>query len=209
LEGDKVLYSYVAKAPVNCLTPFSVEVKAPETKRQLDRTFLFGLGNGSFINVSLEPDKPVYLWSVNVENNTKKAGVSLIKVYDFQARGINDVIIVRDDSTIELHSMNSDQEYDLFYQTALNEGITGLDAGQISYPGLNEFMISTYSGKIIGYFDSEEESKLESKKNKENPKEMEKKIKLLRGEIDKLKQAVDQLKAETPSEIIVRSSNIS
>lgn len=185
---------------VNCIHPFSVEVKNPQSKKELDRTMVYGLSNGSFINVTMEPDKPVYLWSVGVENNTKKAGISLIKVYDFQARGINDVILVRDDSTIELHSMNSDQEFEILKQTSVTEGITGLDAGCVTYPGLNEFIISTYSGKIVGYCDQEEMNKTDLKKTKETPKDSDKKIKLLRAEIDKLKQDLDALKAENASE---------
>lgn len=185
---------------VNCIHPFSVEVKNPQSKKELDRTMVYGLSNGSFINVTMEPDKPVYLWSVGVENNTKKAGISLIKVYDFQARGINDVILVRDDSTIELHSMNSDQEFEILKQTSVTEGITGLDAGCVTYPGLNEFIISTYSGKIIGYCDQEEMNKTDLKKTKDTPKDSDKKIKLLRAEIDKLKQDLDALKAENASE---------
>jgi hypothetical protein len=177
-----------------------VEVKNPASKKELDRTMVFGLGNGSFINVSMEPDKPVYLWSVGVENNTKKAGISLIKVFDFQARGINDVILVRDDSTIEFHAMNSDQEFELLKQTSVTEGVTGLDAGYVTFPGLSEFVISTYSGKVIGYCDQEEINKTDLKKTKDTPKDSDKKIKALRAEIDKLKQDLDVLKSETATD---------
>lgn len=190
----------MTNSAVNCIHPFSVEVKNPQTKKDLDRTMVYGLANGSFINVTMEPDKPVYLWSVGVENNTKKAGISLIKVYDFQARGINDVILVRDDSTIELYSMNSDQEFEILKQSSVSEGITGLDAGCVTFPGLNEFIISTYSGKVIGYCDQEELNKTELKKTKETPKDSDKKIKALRAEIDKLKQDLDALKAENAAE---------
>jgi len=195
----------MAQGAVNCLHPFSKEVKAPATKSQLDKTMVFGLSDGTFVNIMFETDKPVFLWSAGLENQKRKAGISLIKVYDFQSRGINDVAVVRDDSTVEIFSLNYDQEYELQYTTNINEGVTAIDAGQVNVPGLNEFMISTYSGKIIGYLDNEEVNKIESKKPKENPKDMEKKIKALRAEIDKLKQNVDQLKAEVPADASVVS----
>jgi len=203
-EDGNVLYAFMAQGAVNCLHPFSKEVKNPATKTQLDKTMVFGLSDGTFVNVLFETDKPVYLWSAGIENQKRKAGISLIKVYDFQSRGINDVAVVRDDSSIEVFSLNYDQEYELQYSTTLNEGVTAIDAGQVNVPGLNEFIVSTYSGKIIGYLDNEEVNKIESKKPKENPKDLEKKIKALRTEIDKLRQSVDQLKAEAPSEITVK-----
>lgn len=202
-EDGNVLYAFMAQGAVNCMQPYSKEVKNPQTKYQLDRTMVFGLGDGTFVNVLFETDKPVYLWSAGLEGQKKKAGISLIKVYDFQNRGINDVVVVRDDSTIEVLSLNTDQEFETQYSTVLNEGVTAIDAGQINIPGLNEFIVSTYSGKVLGYLDSEAVNQVESKKVKENPKDTEKKIKALRAEIDKLKQNVDQLKAEVPSEGIV------
>jgi len=205
-EDGNVLYAFMAQGAVNCLQPYSKEVKNPQTKHQLDRTMVFGLGDGSFVNILFEPDKPVYLWSAGLEEQKKKAGISLIKVYDFQNRGINDVVVVRDDSTIEVLSLNTDQEYEVQYSTVLNEGVTAVDAGQINVPGLNEFIVSTYSGKVLGYLDSEEVNKVESKKVKENPKDTEKKIKALRAEIDKLKQNGDQLKAEVPPEGVVNTN---
>lgn len=194
----------MAQGAVNCIHPFSETAKFPQTKDQLDKTLLFGLSDGTFINVMFEPERPVFIWSAGLEDK-RKAGIALTKVFDFQGKGINDIFIVRDDSTIELFSLNSDQQYESQYSTTLYEGVTGIDAGQISVPGVNEFIISSYSGKITGYLDNEEVNKIESKKPKENPKDTEKKIKALRAEIDKLKQDVDKLKAETPAETAVVS----
>ena len=46
---------------------------------------------------------------------------------------------------------------------------------------------------MIGVNEHEEEAKNEPKKKKENPKELEMKIKILRGEIDKLKKNIDEV----------------
>ncbi len=194
----------MAAGSVNCITPFAKVSESEQltTKSQLDKAMLFGLSDGSFINVMLQPEEPVYLWHAGVDSQIRKAGVSLIKAYDFLGRGVNDVALVRDDSTIEVFTLNSDKEYELQYSTALNEGVTAIDAGQVNVLGTNEFVISTYSGKVIGYLDNEEVAKTEAKKPKEaqNPKDLEKKIKALRAENDKLKQSIDQMKAEVPVE---------
>src|SRR5688572_7098832 len=110
----------MAQGSINCMHPYSKEIKAPTTKTQLDKTLIFGLSDGNFINVMFDPYKPVFLWNAGLDEQKRKSGISLIKPYDFQARGINDVIIVRDDSSVELFSLNSDQEFDIQYSSTLN-----------------------------------------------------------------------------------------
>jgi len=177
----------------------------PALKANLDKTLLFGLSNGSLVNVLFNADKPSLVWNINTGDPAKKSGISLIKPFDFMNRGINDLILTRDDSTIEFLSLNSDEEYEIQYKTVLSEGITGLDAGNISVPGVNEFVISTYSGRITGFLDAEEIMKKDANKQKD-PKETEKKMKSLRAEIDKLKQTIDQLNAEKPAETTVNTN---
>lgn len=76
----------------------------------------------------------------------------------------------------------------------MKDAITGIDCGQVFKANANELLISTYSGRVIGVKEHEEEEyKKEIKKKKENPKELEMKIKVLRGEIDKLKKNIDEV----------------
>ena len=202
IDADKVYYTFNTNSGAGCLYPYSKEVKNPANKAELDKTVIFGLSNGSIINVNFGFDKPALIWNLNLNENEKASGVSLIKQSDFSGRGINDLIVSRDDSSIEFLTLNSESQYELQYRTVITEGITGLDAGSISVPGISEFIISTYSGRIIGYMDAEEQIKTEAKKHRD-PKETEKKIKALRAEIDKLKQTIDQLNAEKPNETTV------
>ena len=202
IDADKVYYTFNTNSGAGCLYPYSKEVKNPASKAELDKTVIFGLNNGSIINVNFGFDKPALIWNLNLHENEKASGVSLIKQSDFSGRGVNDLIVSRDDSSIEFLTLNSESQYELQYRTVITEGITGLDAGNISIPGISEFIISTYSGRIIGYMDAEEQIKTDAKKHRD-PKETEKKIKALRAEIDKLKQTIDQLNAEKPNETTV------
>ena len=84
---------------------------------------------------------------------------------------------------------------ELQFRQVLKEAVTGIDCGQISKANLNEFLISTYSGRVMGISEPEEEKKMnvDNKKKKETAKELEMKIKTLRGEIDKLKKNIDDI----------------
>ena len=44
------------------------------------------------------------------------------------------------------------------WRKVLNETVTAIEGGQIQ-PNLNEFVLTTYSGRIIGFYDSEDPNK--------------------------------------------------
>ena len=115
--------------------------------------------------------------------------------YDFTENGMNDILLARDDASLEYYTPNINGELELQNKTMLNEAITGLGAGKISSPSMNEFVISTYSGRVLGIMDSEDNSKVEMRKTKENPKEINRKIKALQIEIDTLKENIEALNA--------------
>jgi hypothetical protein len=119
----------------------------------------------------------------------------LVLNYDFTENGMNDILLTRDDASLEYYTPNINGELELQNKTMLNEAITGLGAGKISSPSMNEFVISTYSGRVLGIMDSEDNSKVEMRKTKENPKEIDRKIRALQMEIDKLKENIEALNA--------------
>jgi hypothetical protein len=195
--GGEALSKFDTKSPANCLVPYSKEVKAPTSKQALEKTMLVGLSDGSLINVALNIETPVLVWSLKASNevNLSNAGVLLAHSCDFTKNGLNDILIARDDASLELYSMNVNGEMELQFRQVLKEAVTGIDCGQISKANLNEFLISTYSGRVMGISEPEEEKKMnvDNKKKKETAKELEMKIKTLRGEIDKLKKNIDDI----------------
>ena len=202
LSSGKELTKFDTKAPVNCLAPHTKDVKLPISKQVLEKSMVLGLGNGSIMSIGLNIDNPVLLWSLKASNaneaNISNAGVLLIHSCDFTKNGLNDLLIARDDASLELYSMNVNGEMEMQYRQIFKDAVTGLDCGIISRVNMNEFVVSTYSGRVLGITENEEERKGvvtggDSKKKKENTKEMEMKIKTLRTEIDKLKKNIDDI----------------
>lgn len=197
LSSGKEIMKYDTKSSLNCLCPYSKELKAPISKQQMDKTMILGSADGSFSNVSLNTENPVLIWSLKASKDVilSNAGISLIHTFDFTKNGLNEIMLARDDGTLELYSLNVNGEMELMYSLVSNDAITGIDCGVFSQNNNNEYLISTYSGKIFGLIDNEDSKKMisDSKKGKENSKNMEMKIKLLREEVDKLKKNVDEL----------------
>lgn len=201
LHEQNVQYSFNVPAAGNCIQPYFKAAKLPPSKAEMDKTVLFGLNDGTAINVVFGAEKAALVWSINPQDRLRASGISLLQPLDFFNKGVNDLIITRDDSSIEFYSLNSERVYELQFKNELNEGITSVDFGQISVPGVNEFVISTYSGKLIGFLDAEDVMKMEGKTGeRQDARENEKKIKLLHQEIDKLVQTINQLKAESQAE---------
>lgn len=197
LSSGKELVKFDTKSPVNCLVPYSKDMKAPLSKQAMDKTMILGLSDGSLMNLMVNVEAPVLVWSLKASNevNLSNAGVLLAHVCDFTKNGVNDIMIARDDASLELYSLNVNGEMEMQYRQVLKEAVTGIDSGQISKSNLNEFIITTYSGRVMGISEPDEERKLnvDNKRKKESAKDLEMKIKLLRGEVDKLKKNIDDI----------------
>ena len=203
LSSGKELTKFDTKSSVNCLTTYSQDVKFPTTKSSLEKTMILGLSDGSLINLAMSISTPVLLWSLKASTdiNRSSAGILLAFAYDFTRNGLNDIMIARDDASLELYAMNINGEMEMQWREVLKDAVTGIDCGLVSKANLNEFVVSTYSGRVMGIGEREEEKKGgEGKGRKEKGKEIEMKIKMMRGEIDKLKKNIDDINAIDNSE---------
>ena len=68
---------------------------------------------------------------------------------NFFRTGSTDLAVVRNDGIIELYALVGDDEFELRASKKINEAITGIEAG--SFRGFSEceFIISTFSGRIL------------------------------------------------------------
>jgi hypothetical protein len=84
--------------------------------------------------------------------SSKKAGVTSIALCDVTLSGFDDVVVGRDDGTIEVF------QYDVHNPTAepvfvreLNESITTIEKGQVIANNSMDLLVSTYSGKVLTF----------------------------------------------------------
>lgn len=78
----------------------------------------------------------------------KTSCVTALSTFDINSDGVKEIIIGREDGTIEIYSNNEH-----IWSTCINEGITGIATGFPTNPKLPELVLSTYSGKVMGFAD--------------------------------------------------------
>jgi len=79
----------------------------------------------------------------------RRAGVVNIMGADFTGSGEPDVLIGRDDGTVEIWREVLSGSPVLAYEVCLHESIRGLDAGYVTTGDYLEVIVSTYSGRVV------------------------------------------------------------
>lgn len=191
LESGKEKTKYITTSSPNCFTQYNKKsYSANIAKFGLEKNFLIGFVDGSIANINFGGESPVLLWSLKNSKNSSNCSVIMSHVHDFTKNGTNDLFIVREDGSIEFYALNIDGEMEMQYREVFNEAVTGVDCGNVSKIDCNEYILSTYSGKIFGL--SEKNEKGEKIGRPENKKEIAARIKLLRDEIDQLKKNIEE-----------------
>mmetsp|Transcript_6610 Transcript_6610/g.4961 ORF Transcript_6610/g.4961 Transcript_6610/m.4961 type:complete len:169 (+) Transcript_6610:566-1072(+) len=120
----------------------------------------YGLRNGGLGLLELTRDEPIIVWSLE-SSQTNGSAVCCLKACDLDpSSGLHDLIVARDDSSIEIYSYDEASSVPtLRFESKLGEAITGLDVGYLNSPNKLEILLSAYSGKIFGLQDSSSRSK--------------------------------------------------
>ena len=70
---------------------------------------------------------------------------------DITKDGRTDVLVGRDDGTIEVWSCDVGDEPALIYTKCINESITSVSSGIVTQPGFDDVAVVAFSGKIISF----------------------------------------------------------
>lgn len=191
LENGKEKTKYITSSSPNCLSQYNTKPYSENiAKFGLEKNFIIGFVDGSIANINFGGENPVLLWNLKNSKNSSNCSVIMSHVYDFTKNGANDLFIVREDGSFEFYALNIDGEMEIQYKEVFNEAITGVDCGNVSKIDCNEYILSTYSGKIFGLCEKNEKG--EKIGRPENKKEIAAKIKNLRDEIDQLKKNIEE-----------------
>jgi hypothetical protein len=85
-------------------------------KTGLDKTYLFGQSNGTVTYLAMNREKPVYLWNVQPEIGQSNSGVSNLLGFDFTSNGSKELLISRDDGSLELYAYDIDNQLKLQFK---------------------------------------------------------------------------------------------
>jgi hypothetical protein len=190
LQNGSEKIKYITSSTPNCLAQYNKRTFSENiTKFGLEKNFLAGFNDGSLSNINFSSESPMLIWNLPASKQTS-AAIILTHVFDFSKNGNNDLFIVREDGSAEFYCLNVEGEMEIQYREVFNEAITGVDCGNVSRIDCNEFILSTFSGRIFGLMEKSQSSEKIGKA--ENKKEILAKIKNLRAEIDQLKRSIDE-----------------
>ncbi|KAK7070006.1 Bardet-Biedl syndrome 7 protein, partial [Halocaridina rubra] len=200
---------------------YSVELPAPPTSLQLfyndggehGDQLLYGTSDGKIGLVQLGRGSAVHRWVFEGGSSSngkitasKHGGVMCMDHYDMTGDGVRDLIVGRDDGSIEIFSYEDGDESEpsLRFSLACNESVTAVQGAVVGNSGYDEILASTYTGWIFGVTSEPMDRNISSESGVVHiSQESKQKIQRLRTEIDELQERVlrerDQYQAATQS----------
>ena len=111
------------------------------------RDIVFGTENGKVGVLSLVEDGLRPGWCVS--NLKRLGGVNCMSTCDITKDGRTDILVGRDDGTLEAWSCDAGAEPSLVFSRCINESISSVDCGVITTGASEDVIISSFSGKVI------------------------------------------------------------
>jgi Bardet-Biedl syndrome 7 protein len=182
IEDDTIKYFQ----PLSCppLVVDSYILNSADTYRP--RQVIWGGNTGSIGVVDLTRDEPIPLWTLDGEGS-----ISTIAMIDMNGDGRNEIVVGRDD-WVEVYNIDQEtHEITPVTKVQANEGIMSMTVGKPR--GVPEVVISTFSGKVVGFAD---ENTIGSFSGVSSLETMESEISALKGKLEKAKSSFN---AQAPS----------
>mmetsp|Transcript_628 Transcript_628/g.2088 ORF Transcript_628/g.2088 Transcript_628/m.2088 type:complete len:729 (-) Transcript_628:128-2314(-) len=159
----------------------------------------YGTDSGALGQMFLDPEAVRRGWLL-AGSKERKGGVwSVSSDLDYTKDGVAEVVVGRDDGSLEVYGFDENGEPQAVFSKCVNESITSAGGGAIASAGTEDCVLETYSGKVIA-FSSEPfhmaalaspEVNSKGMRFPEEPVTTGQKMAALRGEIEDLKRQVE------------------
>jgi len=173
------------------------------------RELVYGTENGIVGQLLLDIDEMRRGWVIDpiVEGRrTKSGGVQCVSSHDITRDGVKDLMVGRDDGGVEVWSFDTGPQPKLVFEKSLMESVTAVECGLITNVNFEEVLVTSYSGKLVSYTSNpsgaggdDEPSKGgapppggQPKNHKAKKERGDKKIRVLREELEKLRAQVEE-----------------
>ena len=130
---------------------------------------VFGLQNGNVGALELQEDEAIVLWELDCNSEGNKAPVSHIKVAQLKDGHPPCIVLVREDSVIEIYKFNPSRQEGqvvgqsapiLVFETKDSETITGCVVGNVTSAARKELLFTCYSGAVKSLVDRRQAKRL-------------------------------------------------
>ncbi|XP_026855175.1 Bardet-Biedl syndrome 7 protein [Electrophorus electricus] len=151
---------------------------------------LYGTADGKLGLVQFTSSAPVSKWEV--DNEKKKGGVLCIDTFDIFGDGVKDILIGRDDGTVEVYGLDSSNEPTLRFEHVLSESVTSIQGGCVGKESYDEILTATYTGWVSGLTTEPQQMEAGPGDEVKMSRETQAKVAALRAELEQLQVKVMQ-----------------
>ncbi|KAJ9601052.1 hypothetical protein L9F63_000787 [Diploptera punctata] len=113
---------------------------------------LYGTSDGRVGLVRVGRTDVIHRWILN--DNKHRAGILCMDCYDMSGDGVLDLLVGRQDGTLDVYSLGDDDGEDGYlsqrFTYACNESVTSICGGVVGNAGYEEVIAATYTGWIFG-----------------------------------------------------------
>ncbi|XP_060783284.1 Bardet-Biedl syndrome 7 protein isoform X2 [Neoarius graeffei] len=184
LQGSELLFDFEISGP-----PSVLELHNRDGGKDGEEV-LYGTTDGKLGLVQLTRSAPVPKWEV--DNEKKKGGVLCIDTFDILGDGVKDILVGRDDGTVEVYGLDSSNEPTLRFENVLTESVTSVQGGCVGKESHDEIVTTTYTGWVSGLTTEPQHMEAGPGDEVKMSRETQAKVAALRTELEQLQVKVMQ-----------------
>ncbi|GLC59925.1 hypothetical protein PLESTB_001554700 [Pleodorina starrii] len=149
LRGSEVTYEApTPAAPVSL--QYVLASHDPQNRFPNAKEVLYGTDTGTLVQLLLEPESARQ--GFTLPNPRKQGAVSAVYAgIDFTKTGMDNIVVGREDGAVEVLDLEEGGQLRTVYSVKLTESINTLDGGFITGLLAQEFVMHTFSGKVISF----------------------------------------------------------
>ncbi|KAF6731593.1 Bardet-Biedl syndrome 7-like protein [Oryzias melastigma] len=151
---------------------------------------LYGTTDGRLGLVQIGEHSAVAKWEI--DNDKKKGGILCVDTFDIIGDGVNDVLVGRDDGTVQVYGFDSANEPTLRFEHVLSESVTSIQGGCVGRESYDEIVTATYTGWVTGLTTESQKTEAGAGEEFRMSKETQSKVEALRAELEQLQGKVLQ-----------------
>ncbi|XP_041931328.1 Bardet-Biedl syndrome 7 protein [Alosa sapidissima] len=184
LQGSELLYDVEVPGP-----PSVLELNNQDGGKEGEEV-LYGTTDGKLGLVKITESSPVSKWEIN--NDKRKGGILCIDTFDLVGDGVKEILVGRDDGTVEVYGLDSSNEPTLRFQHVLSESVTSIQGGCVGKENYDEVLTTTYTGWVTGLTSEPQQMEAGPGEEVKMSKETQAKVAALRAELEQLQVKVLQ-----------------
>ncbi|XP_053487736.1 Bardet-Biedl syndrome 7 protein isoform X1 [Ictalurus furcatus] len=184
LQGSELLYDFEISGQ-----PSVLELHNRDGGKDGEEV-LYGTADGKLGLVQLTRSAPVPKWEL--DNEKKKGGVLCIDTFDFLGDGVKDILVGRDDGTVEIYGLDNSNEPTLRFENVLTESVASIQGGCVGKESYDEVVTTTYTGWVSGLTTEPQQMEAGPGDEVKMSRETQAKVAALRAELEQLQVKVMQ-----------------